>query len=30
MSLLPQLQGPERLPVSLNLVLYGLPNQVIV
>lgn len=30
MSLLPQLQGPERLPISLNLVLYGLPNQAIV
>lgn len=30
MSLLSQLPGPEQLPVSLNLVLYGLPNQAVV
>ncbi|KAF6317002.1 cilia and flagella associated protein 46 [Rhinolophus ferrumequinum] len=30
MSLLPQLPGPEQLPISLNLVLYGLPNQAVV
>ncbi|XP_074194762.1 LOW QUALITY PROTEIN: cilia- and flagella-associated protein 46 [Rhinolophus sinicus] len=29
-SLLSQLPGPEQLPISLNLVLYGLPNQAVV
>ncbi|XP_065779668.1 cilia- and flagella-associated protein 46 isoform X5 [Muntiacus reevesi] len=29
-ALRPQLQGPERLPITLNTVLYGLPHQAIV